>query len=250
MTAPASAEPTLSFLHHDTTSLEDLYDASDGLLHLAQHAGAALEGATPQEIIRWAHDRFGQRFAVAASMADGVMAHLAGTVAPGVRVIFLDTGYHFAETLGTADAVEATLPIDLVRVKPHLTVCEQDAAFGEDLFARDPDLCCAMRKVAPLTKALAPYVAWASGLRRDESETRTNVKVVEWDERHQMIKINPIAAWTQDDVDRYTIDNNVLVNPLISEGYGSIGCAPCTRKGEGRTGRWLGMPKVECGLHE
>src|SRR5580698_3317672 len=128
MTAPVSDVPQLSFLHHDTTSLEDLYDASDGLQHLAKHAGVALEGATPQEILRWAHDRFGRRFAVAASMADGVMAHLAGTVAPGVRVIFLDTGYHFAETLGTADAVEATLPIDLVRVKPHLTVCEQDAA--------------------------------------------------------------------------------------------------------------------------
>jgi phosphoadenosine phosphosulfate reductase len=250
MTYPAENVGSLSFLHQDTTSLEDLYDASDGLMHLAQHAGAALEGATPQEIIRWAVDRFGQRFAVAASMADGVMAHLAGTVAPGVRVLFLDTGYHFAETLGTADAVEATLPIDLVRVTPHLTVCEQDAAFGKDLFARDPDLCCAMRKVAPLTKALAPYVAWASGIRRDETETRRGVRVVEWDERHQMVKVNPIAAWTQDDVDRYTRDNNVLVNPLISEGYGSIGCAPCTRKGEGRDGRWLGMPKVECGLHE
>src|SRR5579862_5078774 len=105
-TSPSPDVSTLSFLHHDNTSLEDLYDASDGLIHLAQHAGAALEGATPQEIIRWAHDRFGQRFAIAASMADGVMAHLAGTVAPGIRVIFLDTGYHFAETLGTADAVE------------------------------------------------------------------------------------------------------------------------------------------------
>jgi phosphoadenosine phosphosulfate reductase len=250
VTAQVNDVGTLSHLHDDADELQDLYDASDGLQHLAQHAGAALEGATPQDIIRWAHDRFGQRFAVAASMADGVMAHLAGTVAPGVRVIFLDTGYHFAETIGTADAVEATLPIDLVRVTPHLTVCEQDAAFGEDLFARDPDLCCAMRKVAPLTKALAPYVAWASGLRRDESETRANVKVVEWDAKHEMIKINPIAAWTQDDVDRYTTENNVLVNPLISEGYGSIGCAPCTRKGEGRDGRWLGMPKVECGLHE
>src|SRR3569623_905733 len=255
MTAPVSeslapATSTLAFLHHDETSLEDLYDASDGLLHLAQHAGAALEGATPQEILRWAHDRFGQRFAVAASMADGVMAHLAGTVAPGIRVLFLDTGYHFPETIGTADAVEATLPIDLVRVTPHLSGCEQDAAFGKDLFARDPDLCCAMRKVAPLTKALAPYVAWASGIRRDETETRQGVRVVEWDDRHQMIMVNPIAAWTQDDVDRYTRDNNVLVNPLISEGYGAIGCAPCTRKGEGRSGRWLGMPKVECGLHE
>jgi phosphoadenosine phosphosulfate reductase len=249
MTAPAS-DATLSFLHDDATELQDLYDASDGLLHLARHAGAALEGATPQEILRWAVDRFGQRFVVTSSMSDGVLAHMASQVQVGIRVLFLDTGYHFAETIGTAEAIASTLPIDLVKVTPHLSVCEQDAAFGKDLFARDPDLCCAMRKVAPLSKALAPYVAWASGIRRDESDTRSDVKVVDWDDRHQMVKVNPLAAWTFDDVERYVTDNNILVNPLLSEGYGSIGCEPCTRKGEGREGRWLGMPKVECGLHE
>jgi phosphoadenosine phosphosulfate reductase len=254
MTAPPAASPRhenseLAYLHDEATVLQDLYDASDGLPHLAAHAGAALEGASPQDIIRWASDRFGQRFAITSSMGDGVLAHIAASVAPGVRVLFLDTGYHFAETLGTADAVEATLPIELIRVRPQLSVAEQDEAFGTDLFARDPDLCCAMRKVAPLTKALTPYVAWASGIRRDESETRADVRVVEWDSRHQMVKVNPLAAWTEDDVQRYIVDNNVLVNPLVSEGYGSIGCAPCTRRGEGRNGRWLGMPKVECGLH-
>lgn len=253
MTAPlATASPPfapLSFLHDDATVLQDLYDTSDGLPHLAAHAGAALDGATPPDVLRWALDRFGHRFAITASMGDGVLAHMAAAVSPGIRVLFLDTGYHFAETLGTADALEATLPIELIRVRPHLSVADQDAAFGQDLFARDPDLCCAMRKVAPLAKALAPYVAWASGIRRDESTTRSDVGVVEWDERHNMVKVNPLATWTLDDVQRYVADNGILVNPLMSEGYGSIGCAPCTHRGEGRTGRWLGLPKVECGLH-
>jgi phosphoadenosine phosphosulfate reductase len=240
---------SLSFLHNDNTVLQDLYDASDGMPHLAAHAGAALEGATPQDILQWAVERFGQRFAVASSMGDGVLAHMVAKIQPGARVLFLDTGYHFAETLGTADAVAATLPIELIRVSPHLSIAEQDDAFGKDLFARDPDLCCAMRKVAPLAKALAPYVAWASGIRRDETTNRAHVGVVEWDAKHDMVKVNPLAAWTHDDVQRYIVDNDILVNPLISEGYGSIGCAPCTRQGEGRSGRWLGMPKVECGLH-
>jgi phosphoadenosine phosphosulfate reductase len=246
---PPPAAAPLSFLHHDASVLQDLYDASDGLPHLAAHAGAALENANPQEILRWADERFGQRLAVATSMSDGVLAHMAAGVRPGIRVLFLDTGYHFAETIGTADAVGDTLPIELLRVRPHLSVAEQDAAFGTDLFARDPDLCCAMRKVAPLAKALAPYVAWVSGIRRDEATTRSDVGVVEWDERHQKVKINPLATWTQQDVERYVADNDILVNPLLSEGYGSIGCAPCTHRGEGRTGRWLGQSKVECGLH-
>jgi phosphoadenosine phosphosulfate reductase len=250
VTSPVeSSTASLSFLHDDDSSLQDLYDASDGLVHLAAHAGAAMESATPQEIMRWAVDRFGQRFVVASSMADGVLSHMASQIQPGIRVLFLDTGYHFAETLGTADAVAATNPIDLIKIQPHLSVCEQDAAFGADLFARDPDLCCAMRKVAPLAKALTPYVAWASGIRRDETANRAGMRVVEWDDKHDMVKVNPLANWTEDDVDRYIADNNILVNPLLSDGYGSVGCAPCTRRGEGRSGRWAGLSKVECGLH-
>ena len=239
----------LSYLHEDTTALHDLYDASDGLPHLAAHAGAALEGASPHEIVRWAVDRFGQRFAIASSMADAVLPHLAAQVSPGIRVIFLDTGYHFAETLGTADAVEATTPVELLRVRPEQTVEVQDATYGKDLWARDPDLCCRLRKVLPLRKALAPYVAWASGIRRDEAETRRAIRVVEWDASNQLVKVNPLAAWTQDDVDRYIADNAILVNPLLQEGYGSVGCAPCTKRGAGRSGRWAGTGKLECGLH-
>jgi phosphoadenosine phosphosulfate reductase len=239
----------LSYLHHETTELHELYDASDGLEHLALHAGAALEGAEPQEILRWAIDRFGPRFVIASSMADAALAHMAASVRPGVKVLFLDTGYHFAETLGTAAAVETVVPIQLLRVRPEQTVAEQDETYGKDLWARDPDLCCRLRKVLPLRRALANHIAWASGIRRDEADTRKDVRVVEWDTERQMVKVNPLAAWTQEQVDAYIVDNNVLVNPLMTDGYGSIGCAPCTRRGEGRSGRWAGTGKVECGLH-
>jgi phosphoadenosine phosphosulfate reductase len=255
MTAVAAdvSAPSLAWLAPglDSTSeaLHDLYDASDGLPHLAAHAGVALEGCSPQTILRWAIEKFGERFAIASSMGDAVLAHMAGQIRPGVSVVFLDTGYHFGETLGTADAVEATLPIKLIRVRPARSVAEQDAAFGPALFARDPDTCCRLRKVLPLRRALAPYVAWASGIRRDEADTRAEIKVVEWDANRSMVKVNPLAAWTQDDIDRYIADHGVLVNPLLGDGYGSIGCAPCTVKGTGRAGRWAGTAKTECGLH-
>jgi len=243
----------LSYLHDNASELHDLYDASDGLEHLALHAGAALEGAEPQEILSWAIDRFGPRFVIASSMADAVLAHMAASVRPGVRVLFLDTGYHFAETLGTADAVESVVPIQLLRVRPEQTVAEQDATYGKDLWARDPDLCCRLRKVLPLRRALTSYLAWASGIRRDETETRREIKVVEWDASRQMVKINPLAAWTEAQVDEYIAANGVLVNPLLSDGYGSIGCAPCTRRliagQHNRAGRWAGTDKTECGLH-
>jgi phosphoadenosine phosphosulfate reductase len=229
--------------------LADLYDASDGLPHLAAHAGVALEGCSPQTILRWAIEKFGERFAIASSMGDAVLASMASEIRDGVPVVFLDTGYHFAETLGTADAVEATLPIKLIRVRPTHTVAEQDERFGSELFARDPDTCCRLRKVLPLRRALAPYVAWASGIRRDEGGTRSDVRVVEWDEKRSMVKVNPLAGWTQDEVDAYIADNGVLTNPLLEEGYGSIGCGPCTLRGTGRSGRWAGSSKVECGLH-
>src|SRR5947209_9408729 len=216
---PMTAELDLAYLHPDAPVLHELYDASDGLDHLARHAGAALEGAAPQEILRWAITRFGQRFVIASSMEDGVLAHMAAQIQPDVRVVFLDTGYHFAETLGTADAIETTVPMQLLRVRPEQTVAEQDATYGKDLFARDPDLCCRLRKVLPLRRALAPYVAWASGIRRDEADSRRDVKVVDWDADRQMVKVNPLAGWTEQQVDDYIATNNVLVNPLLFDGY-------------------------------
>ncbi len=225
----------------------------DELRELAGRAGVELEGASALEILGWADEQFGSKWAVASSMADAVVPSLAAKVRPGVDVLFLDTGYHFAETIGTRDAVAATLPVTIRSITPRQSVEQQDASFGVRLYERNPDQCCALRKVMPLRATLKEYAAWASGLRRDEAATRANVRVVEWDEQRAMIKLNPIAAWTQDDVDRYIADNNILVNPLLFDGYGSIGCAPCTRRiapGEdARAGRWSGTGKVECGLH-
>jgi phosphoadenosine phosphosulfate reductase len=220
---------------------------------IATKAGDDLDGASPLSILTWAAEQFGASWCVASSMADAVLPHLASRAMPGVDVVFLDTGYHFAETIGTRDAVAATLPITVRTITPELSVAEQDAQYGARLYERDPDLCCAMRKVAPLASALEPYTAWASGLRRDEALTRRGVRVVEWDARRGKVKLNPIAAWTQDDVDAYITEHGILVNPLLSDGYGSIGCAPCTRRileGEdARAGRWAGTNKIECGLH-
>jgi phosphoadenosine phosphosulfate reductase len=185
-------------------------------------------------------------------MGDAVLAHVASTVAPGVDVVFLDTGYHFAETLGTRDAVAATLPVNLISITPKQTVAEQDATYGKDLFARDPDTCCALRKVAPLDEALQKYDAWATGLRRGETRTRVMTPVIGWDDKRRKVKVSPLARWTADDVDRYIEENNVLVNPLVQDGYPSIGCWPCTRRvatGEDpRSGRWAGTSKTECGI--
>jgi phosphoadenosine phosphosulfate reductase len=220
---------------------------------LAVQAGDELEGAPPLEILSWAVEQFGSSWCVTSSMADAVVPHLASRALPGVDVIFLDTGYHFAETIGTRDAVAATMPVTVRTITPAQTVAEQDDHYGPRLFERDPDRCCALRKVAPLESALTPYRAWASGLRRDEAITRRSVRVVEWDAKRGMVKLNPIAAWTQDDVDAYVAANGVLVNPLLYDGYGSVGCAPCTRRlveGEdARAGRWAGTGKIECGLH-
>ena len=225
----------------------------DDLRALAEKAGAELDGASAVEILGWADEQFGSSWAVASSMADAVVPSLAAQVRPGVDVLVLDTGYHFAETIGTRDAVAATLPVTVRSITARQSVEQQDASFGVRLYERNPDQCCALRKVMPLRAALKNYTAWASGLRRDEATTRANVRVVEWDEQRGMVKLNPIAAWTQEDVDRYIADNDILVNPLLFDGYGSIGCAPCTRRiapGEDpRAGRWSGTGKVECGLH-
>jgi phosphoadenosine phosphosulfate reductase len=220
---------------------------------LAERAGDELADASAIEVLTWADEQFGSGWCVTSSMADAVVPHLASRVRPGVDVLFLDTGYHFAETIGTRDAVAATLPVTVRTIAPKRTVAEQDASFGPRLYERNPDQCCALRKVMPLRESLKSYAAWASGLRRDEATTRADAKVVEWDARRSMVKLNPIAAWTQDDVDAYIAEHGVLVNPLLFDGYGSVGCAPCTRRikpGEdARAGRWAGTAKNECGLH-
>jgi phosphoadenosine phosphosulfate reductase len=220
---------------------------------LAAQAAVDLADASAEEIIAWAAREFGDRFAVASSMQDGVLPHLTSQVAPGTDVLFLDTGYHFAETLGTRDAMAASYPLEIINLTSRQTVAEQDAEFGPRLHDRNPDLCCALRKTAPLDAALVGYDAWATGMRRADSPTRAGTPVVSYDEKRNAIKIAPLAAWSDDDVDAYIEKHGVLVNPLRYDGYPSIGCLPCTRRvleGEdARAGRWSGTSKTECGIN-
>ncbi|BCL26856.1 phosphoadenylyl-sulfate reductase [Streptomyces aurantiacus] len=238
----------------DTDTGADTDTDTDAQLRaLAEQAGRDLEDASALEILQWAADTFGKQFCVTSSMEDAVVSHLASRAYPGVDVVFLDTGYHFPETIGTRDAVEAVMDVNVITLTPRQTVAEQDAEHGPKLHDRNPDLCCALRKVEPLERGLTKYRAWATGLRRDESPTRANTPVVGWDEKRRKVKISPIARWTQDDVDAYVSEHGVLTNPLLMDGYPSVGCAPCTRRvleGEdARAGRWSGSAKTECGLH-
>jgi phosphoadenosine phosphosulfate reductase len=221
---------------------------------LAERGAAELgPDATAQQVLAWAAETFGNRMIVASNMQDAVLVELAAKARPGVDILFLDTGYHFAETIGTRDAVETVYDVRIVNATPEHTVAEQDSLLGKDLFARDPNRCCALRKVAPLQNTLAGYDAWVTGVRRVEAPTRANTPLVTYDEKFGLVKINPIAAWTDEEMDAYIAEHNVLVNPLVAEGYPSIGCAPCTAKpapgADKRSGRWAGTGKIECGLH-
>ena len=214
----------------------------------------ATDEASPAEVVAWVARNFTtDAAAVACSMADAALPHLVAEQMPGVDVLFLDTGYHFAETRHTRDEVARALDVRIVDVLPVQTVAEQDAEFGARLYERDPALCCARRKVAPLQDALTGYEVWFTGVRRDEAPTRTNTPLVAWDERNGLVKVNPVAAWSFDDLLDYAGLNRVPVNLLVSNGYPSIGCEPCTARvapgDDPRSGRWAGLSKTECGLH-
>jgi len=227
-------------------------DAED-MRTLAEQAAADLADASAEEVIRWATDTFGDRICITSSMTDAVIIHLASAVKPGIDVVFLDTGYHFPETVGTRDAVDVVYPVRLLNITPSRTVAEQDAELGPRLFGRNPDLCCYLRKVEPLERALKNYDAWITGVRRDETNSRRSTKVVEWDDRREMVKVNPIVGWSGKQVDEFIAEQGVLVNPLVYDGYPSIGCATCTARVEPgadpRSGRWAGTGKTECGIH-
>jgi phosphoadenosine phosphosulfate reductase len=233
------------------------------LVELAERGAAELDGANAEELLRWTDEHFGGHtgaglpatsgYVVASNMQDAVLVDLAAKVRPGVDVLFLDTGYHFVETIGTRDAVEAVYDINVVNVTPEHSVAEQDQLHGKNLFERDSSACCRMRKVEPLSKALLGYTAWVTGIRRVEAPTRANAPLISFDKAFRLVKINPIAAWSDEDMQRYIDANDVLVNPLVYEGYPSIGCLPCTAKpvegADPRSGRWAGQSKTECGLH-
>jgi phosphoadenosine phosphosulfate reductase len=228
-------------------------DQVSRLKETARRGAEELEGATATEILTWADKALGQRIVVASSMQDALVVDLAARVRPGMDVVFLDTGYHFAETLLLRDAVATTYDVRLLNVLPGQTVEQQDAQHGERLHDRNPDLCCHLRKVTPLNTILGLYDGWVTGLRRGETASREEAGPIEWDERRQMVKINPIVDWSDADVASYLEEHEILVNLLRADGYGSIGCAPCTSRIEpgqdARAGRWSGTGKNECGIH-
>ena len=234
--------------------LKALAEAGAAELNSLRKANPDQPEATAEAVIAWVAKHFGvESIAVACSMADSVLPAIVAKQIPEVEVLFLETGYHFAETHATRDEVARVLPVKILDVKPKQTVAEQDAQYGEKLYQRDPNLCCQLRKVDPLNNVLKSFELWFTGVRRDEAETRTYTELVQWDEKNGLVKVNPLAAWTFDELIDYATEHKVPVNLLLSNGYPSIGCEPCTKPvapGEDpRSGRWAGANKVECGLH-
>jgi len=192
-------------------------------------AAAKLTDAPAADVLAWAVDNFGSELTVACSMQDGVLVDLAVRADADVEVVFLDTGFHFDETLTTARRLSHRYDLNLVTLRPD------DGAARYD--ADGTDACCAARKVAPLERHLAGRAAWVTGLRRAESPSRAEAAAIEWDAARGMVKINPIVAWSDDDVSRYVAEHDIIVNPLRDKGFDSIGCEPCTLPGAGRAGR-------------
>lgn len=215
-----------------------------------------LETASPSAILEWAFDAFGDRIALSTAFGPSGVAlmHLSSRIRPGVKVFFVDTGFHFDETLQMLDRVRARMPVDIEVLEPELTVEQQTRRHGE-LYVINPDRCCAMRKVEPTRRMLAGLDAWVTGLRRDQGPSRADTPVVDIRDvdGRDVVKINPLARWTRKDVWRHIFAHELPYNPLHDQGYPSVGCAPCTvAVGAGadeRAGRWAGRAKTECGLH-
>ncbi|MEC0243968.1 phosphoadenylyl-sulfate reductase [Paenibacillus dokdonensis] len=216
---------------------------------------AELEHASAEEVIRVAVETFPNlTFACSFGAEDVVLVDILQKVSPSTDIFYLDTDFHFKETYETKDRLESKYGIQFVRVSPKLTTEEQAAQHGEELWKTNPNQCCNIRKVEPLTRILSQYDAWITGIRRDQAPTRANAKKVEYDHKFGLVKFNPIAEWTSDDIWKYIRDNQVLYNPLHDQNFPSIGCEHCTRPvnpGEDpRAGRWSDSEKTECGLHQ
>lgn len=212
-------------------------------------------GQTPQGILRWAYQTFGDKVTIASSfgLEDVMLIDLAAGIFEKPDVFYLDTDLLFHETYQTIAAITARFSLNLRRVSPQLSLDEQAEEYGEELWARDPNRCCSLRKVEPLNRALEGYQAWVTGVRREQSPTRAMAEAVEWDDKHGLVKVNPLVLLSTEDVGNWVRGRDVPYNPLHDVGFPSIGCMPCTRAvkpGEDpRAGRWAGFNKLECGLH-
>jgi phosphoadenosine phosphosulfate reductase len=230
----------MTLMEEDLPSLSSVPD----LAELAK-VSADLERKPASEAVRWAWETFKDQAVLAASFQDCVLIDVAMQVAPEIEVVFLDTQYHFAETLWYVDQVRERYDLNLRVMQPLID--------PDNLWQVDPDECCSMRKVEPLARALEGKAAWLTGLRRDEAPTRVNAPIVGWDVGRGIVKVNPLAGWSHDEIDIYTADRELLQHPLKAKGYPSIGCWPCTKPvadgDDPRAGRWSDSGKLECGLH-
>ena len=219
-------------------------------------ANRQLDGATPQEILRWGVEQFYPKLTMATAFGpEGcLILHMLAEIEPRVRVFNLDTGYQFAETLQLRETIARRYGIEVEMVRAHDTVAEYEAANAGPVYAHDPDRCCRDRKIVPLRRAVAGYDAWISSIRADQSAHRARADVVGLDSKFGLVKLNPLLRWTNRDVWAFIGANDVPYNPLHDQGYPSIGCWPCTRavtagEDDERAGRWAGQAKTECGLH-
>lgn len=222
---------------------------------LARVKAEELEHATAEQVIRWAVDNFESlTFACSFGAEDVVIVDMLQNISPSTDIFYLDTDFHFKETYETRDRMIERYGMEFVKVAPKLTPEEQAAAHGESLWTVDPNSCCNIRKVEPLTRILSQYDSWITGIRRDQAPTRANAKKIEYDSKFGLMKFNPIADWTSEEVWQYIRDNDIIYNPLHDQHYPSIGCEQCTRQvmpGEDpRAGRWANSDKTECGLHK
>ncbi|MBB72246.1 MAG: phosphoadenylyl-sulfate reductase [Legionellales bacterium] len=214
-----------------------------------------LEASQPQDILGWATGQFGADLIMATSygLEGMVIIHMLHELKANLTIINLDTGYQFPETLRMQEAIKDTYGFDITLVKASTTTEEYEAKYGGKVYEMDPNQCCFDRKVRPLQNALAGKPAWISSIRREQTPQRAAAGIVEWDDKFNLIKINPLANWTLEQVNSFINDNKIPTHPLYQRGFKSIGCWPCTRAVEAdeaeRAGRWSGFEKLECGLH-
>lgn len=216
---------------------------------------ALVASDNPQKVLAWGLDTYGPRISLACSFGaeDVVLIDMLARLERPFRLFYLDTDVLFAQTYALIAEISRRYGVQPERYAARLTLAEQAAEKGDALWARTPDQCCAIRKVEPLGRALSELGAWITGIRRDQTPERARARLVEWDAAHGLVKLNPLAPWTSEQVWAYIRANDVPYNPLHDQGYPSIGCTHCTRPvraGEDpRAGRWAGFTKTECGLH-
>jgi phosphoadenosine phosphosulfate reductase len=218
-------------------------------------ASQALDGQSPETILRWAVETYRPRLAMATAFGpEGCcLIHMLAEIEPDVHIFNLDTGYQFPETLQLRERIKERYGIEVELVRPDLSVAEYEARHGGPLYLTQPDQCCQDRKIAPLRRAVAGNEAWISAIRRSQTAHRGAAGVVQWDSKFGLVKVNPLLNWTQQDVWAFITRHDIPYNPLHDQGYPSIGCWPCTRPvapgQDERAGRWAGTAKKECGLH-